>query len=355
MPEKTASSLLNTRMSRREFLKLMAGGLAGLAVTGCARALGLNPTPTSTSTPSPTLTTTPTIRPTHTATTVPTATPTATATPEPTRVLSLREQRLLTHEEERLRRLALHGPARTLTSLEYHGNSYTFNGGVIDMNPERFHQQMRWLQENDIHTVTFDELHGFLDGSLDLPLGSIILTTDSGMKSHKSMPEMLEVLAETGNHFLSFIWTISMDASESLTCKDDFCWKMFADAHATGLISLGTHTESHDDFALMSAKDGLADIRGSQQEIFDHLGVMVNSISWPFESIPEWAPQLAEIGILSGFGGTTRPLSECYAEKGDDLNLRYRLPRLLPPNTNGESSRPFKYTLERILQEYSLP
>lgn len=342
-------------MSRREFLQYSAGALAALGLAGCARALRATQPPTLAPISTPTLTATATPQPSLTPTPSPTATPTVTATPDITLNMSPRELWLYRHEAERQRRVNERGPARTVTALEYHGNSYTFNGGAINMNPEQFKKQMLWLKDNDIHTVTFQELHGFLDGTLDLPLGSIILTTDSGRSSHKSMPDMLPLLADTGLHFLSFIWTASMDASESLTCKEDACWKLFAEAHATGLISLGTHTESHDDFALVDAKAGLAEIAASKQEIFDHLGVEVDSISWPFESIPAWAGQLQSIGIYSGFGGTTRPINECYAEKGDALQMRYRIPRLLPPNTGGLSSRPLDFTLEQILQSYSLP
>ncbi len=81
----------------------------------------------------------------------------------------------------------------------------------------------------------------------------------------------------------------------------------------------------------------------------------VNSISWPFESIPTWAAELESIGIYSGFGGSTRPIKECYAEWNDAGQYRYRLPRLLPPNTNGISSRPNGWTLDEILSSFSLP
>lgn len=287
----------------------------------------------------------------------PTARPSATAAPSatPTRLLSPREQWLAAHEVERLRRVKRYGAARTLTALEYHGNSYTLNGGTIDMNPSEFARQMRRLQELDAHSVTFDELHGFLNGNLELPLGSIILTTDSGQKSYKSMPEMLEILAETGQHFQSFIWTKSMSPLESALCLNDACWEIFRKAHASGLVSLGTHSESHADFATLSAREGLAELLLSKEEIFDQTGVEVNSISWPFESIPTWAAELESIGIYSGFGGSTRPLKECYAEWGDAGQYRYRLPRLLPPNTNGISSRPNGWTLDDILSSFSLP
>ncbi len=195
-------------LSRRQFLKRSAVALAGLSLAGCARAAGL------TVTPSLVPTGTPTALPTGT----PTARPSATAAPSPTptRVLSPREQWLAAHEVERLRRVKSYGAARTITALEYHGNSYTLNGGTIDMNPREFARQMRRLKELDAHSVTFDELHGFLNGSLELPVGSIILTTDSGQKSYKSMPEMLDILAETGQHFQSFIWTKSMSPLECL-------------------------------------------------------------------------------------------------------------------------------------------
>ncbi len=345
--------LFSRSVTRREFLRLSAAFLAQLSLAGCAERLAsivpTTPLPTVTPTIPPTDTPTPTLSPT------PTATVTATAQPTPTVVLSPRQRALATHEQERLRRLAAYGPTRTLTALEFHGNNYSLMNGIINMTPVEFERQMKLLQALDVHTVTFEELHGFLDGTIQLPLPSLVLTTDSGASSKRSMPEMIPVLQETGNHFLSFIWTRSMAPDESVECAGDVCWQLFRDAHASGMVSLGTHSESHADFATYKADVGLAELRLSIQEIYDQVGVWVSSISWPFESIPSWADRLQEIGVFSGFGGSTRPVREAYAEWGDAGQWRYHLPRLLPPNPGGFSGRPNGASLEQIVSNYNLP
>jgi|GEM_PF-1133343 len=346
-------SIFSRLLSRREFLRLSAALLAQLTLAGCAERLATVVPTMPPSTETPTAVPPATASPTNT----PQPTPTATATSQQTAtaVLSQRERALLVHEQERLRRLAAYGPTRTLTALEFHGNNYSLMNGIINMTPVEFERQMRLLQALDVHTVTFEELHGFLDGTLQLPLPSLALTTDSGASSKRSMPEMIPLLEETGNHFLSFIWTRAMAASESVECAGDVCWQLFRDAHASGVVSLGTHSESHADFATYKADVGLAELRLSMQKIFDNVGVWVNSISWPFESIPTWAERMQEIGILSGFGGSTRPVREAYAEFGDVGKYRYRLPRLLPPNPGSVSGRPNGASLEQIVRDYNLP
>jgi peptidoglycan/xylan/chitin deacetylase (PgdA/CDA1 family) len=219
------------------------------------------------------------------------------------------------------------------------------------MDPATFTSQMQWFQENEYYAVNGKELVGFLDGTLNLPARAVILTTDSGNTSTKSLPRMLDVLAKTGMHFHSFILTGNMDAEESAGCTDDICWQLFREAASSGSFSIGCHSETHRDFALATSDEGLNELKMSKQKIEDRLGVTVTSLSWPYESCPAWENKLAEIGFKAAFGGRSRTLLECAVYKGD--SLPYCLPRIFPPNATGFSGRPDGYTLQQIMEHYN--
>ena len=145
----------------------------------------------STSTPSPTATSvpTPTIVPSFT----PTSTPTQKFEPQRQRIKSLMEryedvqEYYLSDEYWDLlyQRIEKFGTAEKIAALELHGNDYNMYNGGYSLSPESFYNQISYLMENEYHFVTIHELQGFLEGWLDLPKRSIILTSDSGNPSRE--------------------------------------------------------------------------------------------------------------------------------------------------------------------------
>ena len=150
-----------------------------------------------------------------------------------------------TRDIDRRRLIQKYGPATRIPALEFHGDNYYFYGGAYCMNPVTFKNLMTWFHDNEVWSPTSDEVVAFLNGTIDLPSRSVILTTDSGNVSKPSLTRMIPVLQETGMHFISFIWTRFMLASESILCQDDGCWNTFRVARDSGVFSFGSHTESH--------------------------------------------------------------------------------------------------------------
>ncbi len=248
-----------------------------------------------------------------------------------------------------------YGPAKRVIAFEFHGDDYSMYGGAYSMMPEKFEGQMRYLLENEYHFVTGPELVGYVDGWLTLPARSVIMTTDSGAASMKSLPRMTALFetlkSEYGYapHFNSYIWTKDMTSEESIGCADNRCWEAFDKALHSGFFSIGTHTESHDYFAEFTVEQGLVDLEQSRQEIKDNLGVTVNGITWPFESCPiTWMNQLKDHGFTYAYGGWSRSLGQGYTYPND--KLAFCLPRIFPPNPNGMSGRPAGQTLEQMLK-----
>jgi len=257
-------------------------------------------------------------------------------------------QRLATAIEE-------YGPAQRILTLEFHGDTYSMADGHYAMTPEQFETQMRYLLDNNHHFVTGAEMVGFLEGWLQLPSRSIILTTDSGQGSVNSFARItalftkLEAEYGVSPHMNSFIWTQGMTPAENYKCSNDSCWQFFRAAVQSGYFTFGTHTETHRDFSQLTDEDATWDINESQQEIHDALGLNVYSLSWPFEACSSNSDLIASLGIKYAFGGSTRDLKQLFSYTGDNMALC--LPRLFPPNPNGTSGRPGGLTLEQMLQE----
>ena len=316
-------------------------------LTACAQ-------PTPLPTPLPTATLPPTLTPTPLPTFTPTITPTVTPNPDP--ATWTKEEVLANHEKERLTYLEEQGPAKSIPALEYHGDNYRipFGAAVVELSPEGFESQMAWFHENHVHAITGEELRQWLNGELELPARSVILTFDLGNNGINSVPRMLEVFRKYQMFGLFTITHYGMDAGTSILCPDDRCWEAFRIAYNSGYATIGTHTISHSDFALKDEKEGMTEIEESKRIIEENIGngCEVFLLTWPLESIPSWAKNLKSIGIDIAFGGNTYPILQnaAWLNKPEDW---FKLPRILPPNSNGISGRPGGKTLEEIMRMYT--
>jgi peptidoglycan/xylan/chitin deacetylase (PgdA/CDA1 family) len=319
-------------------------------LTACAQ-----PTPMPTPTPRPpTRTPIPSATFTATVTLPPTLTPTATQNPDP--ATWTKEEVRANHELERLAYLAERGPAKSIPALEYHGDNYRipFGAAVVELSPEGFESQMAWFHENHVHAVTGEELRDWLNGTIDLPARSVILTFDLGNNGINSVPRMLEVFRKYQMFGLFTITHYGMDAGSSVYCPDERCWEVFRMAHESGYVTIGTHTISHRDFSLTDKEAGLAEIAESKRIIEEKMGddCEVFLLTWPLEAVPSWAKELKTIGIDIAFGGNTYPILQnaAWQNKPEDW---FKLPRILPPNSDGISGRPGGKTLEEIMKMYT--
>lgn len=251
--------------------------------------------------------------------------------------------------------IATYGPAKRILTLEFHGDDYFFYKGSYSMTQEAFISQMDYLMANNYHFVTIPETLGFLEGWLQLPARSIILTTDSGAGSMNSMPriiadfQLLEAKYGYTPHMQSYIWSQGMSPDESLRCANDICWQSFRTYRDSGYFTFGSHTEYHTDFSKMTKEETDWDLTTNTKKIRDNLGLNVISLTWPFEACSPFPKVLAKVGIKFAFGGWTRGILQDYTYQNDDMPLC--LPRLFPPNPDGFSGRPDGKTFPEMLDQ----
>lgn len=306
----------------------------------------------------PTVTPIPTLEPTA----IPTLTPSPTPIPQAQQKIraimesygKVDEKYLSASYWDRIsQNIAKYGAAKRILCLEFHGDNYSMYGGAYSMTPESFADQMDYMMKNDYHFVTGPETIGFLEGWLQLPARSVILTTDSSAASMSSMPRVIDIFSKLEAkygyppHIQSFIWTQGMDPSQSDRCKGDVCWQAYRVYRDSGYITFGTHTESHSDFSLFTSAQTEKDLTESLTKIKDNLGLTVYAITWPYEACSPHLDLLTQLGIKYAYGGWTRSLTQLYTYERDNMPLC--LPRLFPPNPDGGSGRPKGLTLKELL------
>lgn len=210
-------------------------------------------------------------------------------------------------------------------------------------------------KQSRLSSVSGDELVGFINGKINLPARSIVLTFDLG-DNPNSVERMLEVFQRYNIHGIFTIYSMGMGPENpSSNCLNDACWKEINKAYTSGLATIGSHTLKHRDFAKLSKDVGLEQLLESKNLIETMVGdgCKVNILTWPFESCPEWAKEIKNIGYEAAFGGYSRPILENGIHPNDDF--WFKLPRVLPPNTDGYSGRPGLKKLPEIAKMYTSP
>jgi peptidoglycan/xylan/chitin deacetylase (PgdA/CDA1 family) len=222
-----------------------------------------------TSTPSPTSTPTPTL----------TDTPLPSATPEPS----------LTSTPESGAQAAAapgsrpqpDGVQRTarVPILMYHYISAPPDPGDrlrVDLSvlPENFDAQMRWLAENNYHTITLTDLYTYLAVGAPLPENPIILTFDDGYVDHyENAFPILQRYGFTGAFFV-------LAGPADVASPRYLTWEMIAEMSAAGQ-DVQVHGRAHIDLRRRSGEFLFFQIVGARQAIEAHTGKPAPFFAYP--------------------------------------------------------------------------
>ncbi len=210
---------------------------------------------------------------------------------------------------------------RSISAWEYHNTHYG-QGTYVEMRPEWFEAQMRWLSENGYHGVSSEELVGYLNGA-PLPPKSIVLTFDLGDRQLADYEQTVQILQRYGMHAIFFMvaGNIVDDCSTGWPC-----WEALQRWQASGTVSFGSHSINHRSYAYMTPEQVMQDLVGSKQILESHLGPILG-FAYPYEATAPGIDQmLRAAGYLYSFGGNERA----------DLSIHpfdplwFNLPRLLP-------------------------
>jgi hypothetical protein len=285
--------LSQIKLSRRDFLKIaligggtLAGGLAAAKIFGFKFPSLAAPTPTPTGTP------------TSTVTPVPSATQTPTATTKP-RLTGLEIESQIA--------------ATKIPVVEYHYIGY-HAGGVIETE-DAFNSEMDFFKQNGFNTITDVDLAKFLAGEATFPVKTFALRIDQGAANFEPFETMLGIIRDHG--FSAMVYVIS---GENYT---DEQWGKLVNWCNEGLISIGSHSIVHSDFAKLSPtaayNEALGSKRAIEQRLAD-LGVVTELVSFAFpsDSVPDNVDFVRRAGYKFCLGAPRR-VEETSATTGNYL------------------------------------
>lgn len=139
--------------------------------------------------------------------------------------------------------------------------------------PEDFDTQMRYLSENNYHTITPQELYDSLSGNLELPENPVLITFDDGYADNYR--NAYPILKKYG--FKATIFVISSFLGVE---KNYFTWDQAREMEENG-ISIQSHTVDHKSMTDLTDDQLRAELVESKKKIEAELGKPVEFIAYP--------------------------------------------------------------------------
>ena len=171
-------------------------------------------------------------------------------------------------------------PHQGLLALMYHHIGYvpkTDQQYVFTMPPERFHQQIDYLQKHGFTPIHTTELLAASSQKKPLPNKPVLFTFDDGTLD--TFETLFPIVQKRRIKIVVFLIT-------NLIGKDPdyMTWDQVRQMQQSGLVEFGSHTCSHARLRQLSNEDILKELSESKKKIEAELGVPCQSFCYPFGS-----------------------------------------------------------------------
>lgn len=155
--------------------------------------------------------------------------------------------------------------------LNYHqvNNKYQT---VLTMKPENFDEQMKYLHDNDYHSITQEEFDAYMSGDGDLPDRPVMITFDDGYIDNYQ--EAYPILKKYGFTATIFIIVDFVGKPGYLT------WPMIKEMSDYG-IQFGSHTMSHKPLTAFDRNGIRRELRESKEILEKKTGKPCTYIAFP--------------------------------------------------------------------------
>jgi peptidoglycan/xylan/chitin deacetylase (PgdA/CDA1 family) len=158
---------------------------------------------------------------------------------------------------------------------------------TLTVTPEDFAGQMRWLKSNGYHAVSQLQVYRALEKGKPLPAKPVMITFDDGYR---------DVLW----HAAPVLHRLHMPATEYVITgrvsngdPSFLTWPQLTRLEKLG-VTIGSHTVTHQDLALIPPSQALAELRDSRRALEQHLGHPVQWFAYPFGAENATVVSLAE-------------------------------------------------------------
>jgi peptidoglycan/xylan/chitin deacetylase (PgdA/CDA1 family) len=154
----------------------------------------------------------------------------------------------------------------------------------IDLTLPSFERQISYLARRGVVRT--------LDEAIDGRPGGVVVTFDDGFADfHRNVLPVLLRYRVPAHLYLA---TGLVEGEEQAEPGDALTWHQVAEALASGLVSVGSHTHSHADLARASRARAEEEMRRSKELIEDRLGVPCRHFAYPWSVASAGAEGAAE-------------------------------------------------------------
>lgn len=187
--------------------------------------------------------------------------------------------------------------------------------GSMNMTPERFESQMKYLKDSGFTIIPLQEAVAYLQGkSSSLPTKSVVITADDGWKSVYTY--MLPIVKKYNIPVTLFIYPQTISAG-----KNSLTWDELKELKQTGLFDVQSHTYDHPNFKkakqrMSSEKYGkyvANQLTKSKKILEEKLNINVSLLAWPFGIYDSYLEQAAaNAGYEMAFTIDYRPANRSF-------------------------------------------
>lgn len=143
-------------------------------------------------------------------------------------------------------------------------------GSEIELDASEFARHLEWIAAHD----TPRSLDEALDGG-----GGVVVTFDDGTRDFYE--SALPLLVEHRIPALLYLATAGV-ASNGDGGPDALTWSQLAEAQATGLVTIGSHTHNHADLSKATEREAGEEMRRSKELIEDRIGIACRHFAYPW-------------------------------------------------------------------------
>ena len=200
--------------------------------------------------------------------------------------------------------------------------------------PKDFEAQMKYLKENNFHTITPDELYSALSGSTELPENPVLITFDDGYEDNYVYA--YPILQKYGFKGTIFVITSFLDKN----MKNYVTWEQAEEMEASGTISIQSHTVTHSSMTELSDEQLRHELADSKQAIESHLNKPIHFIAYPTGT---YNLHIAQLVKEAGYDGAFT-IKYGSVNKGSNIYALERVPIFHTENTNRSFLERIRYT-----------
>lgn len=166
---------------------------------------------------------------------------------------------------------------------------------VLEVTPDKFEEQMTYLQKNGYTPINLDTLYGIFNHQTNAPAKPIVLTFDDGYIDFYTTA--FPILSKYHFKAVSFIPTGLIGGGYYMN------WDQIKQIQQSGLITFEGHTVHHANLPSLSPDQALKELKEGKETLQSKTGYPVNFIAYPYGFSNGFVEQLAkQAGFVGGLG-----------------------------------------------------